>query len=378
MTLKLTHKERFLCAINHEESDKIPTYAFKAEHGFDVKYKEARMPNVKFTRKNRVKLFQNQTFLVALGIDATTEPALTNYFDINGFGWKPMKREDGSIVQPDGRIYKRASDGRDFYVGGAWTSLEVREEQFPSRCPPEERIFNRFEKFYNQKVIEEDKIYVFPIINGLHEGNWLSLGYLPFAKELKKPTGLLEKTIEELYKVDVEICKRLLEIDSEMVIAFTDDIAYKGRLMISPAQFRKLYLPYYKKLFEMIHKQGGKTMIHTDGKIDKLIPCYIEMGLDMLQALEPAAGVDIIALNEKYGEKISWNGNIDVSVLLWQGTPKEVRTQCEKILKAVAPSNNLAFGPCTDIMAWHPIENIEAMYNTARAYDIQTGNFVYR
>ena len=377
MIRKLTHKERFLCAINHEEADKVPTYAFKSERGFDAKYKETRMPGVKFTRKNSVKFFQDQTVLVALGIDATTEPSLTNFFDVVGFGWKPMRRDDGSIVQPDGRVYKRASDGRDFYIGGAWTSLEVREEQFPPRCPPEEMFFNRFEKFYNQKVIEEDRIYVFPIINGLHEGNWLNLGYVPFAKELKKPTGLLEKTIDELYKVNIEICKRLLDIDPEMVIGFTDDIAQKGRLMVSPQQFRKLYLPRYKSLFNMIHKRGGKTMIHTDGKIDKLIPCYIEMGLDMLQCLEPAAGVDIIALNEKYGDKISWNGNIDVSVLLWKGAPGEVRSQCEKIIKAVAPSKNLAFGPCTDIMAWHPIENIESMYDTARAYDIQTGNFVY-
>lgn len=374
MTRKLTHKERFLCAINHEVADKLPTYAFKAEPGFIKNYKKERLRGKKY---KRVRFGQDQTVLLALGIDATTDPTLTNMMDTHEFKFKPTIRTDGAIIQPDGRVCKRASDGRYFYIDGAWTSLEIREEQFPPRIPPPQEAFDRFERFYNEKVIKEDNIYVFPIIYGLHEGNWLSLGYVPFAKELKKPTGLLKKTIHELHKVNIEICKRLLDIDSEMVIAFTDDIAQKGRLMISPEQFRKYYLPLYKSLFNMIHKRGGRTMIHTDGKIDKLIPCYIEMGLDLLQCLEPAAGVDLIALNEQFGDKIAWNGNIDVSVLLWRGTPEEVRIECERIINAVAPTNNLVFGPCTDIMAWHPIENIEMLYSTARAFNLQNEKFEY-
>jgi len=58
MTRKLTHKERFLCAINHEVSDKIPTYAFKAENGFVQKYKEKRMKG-----KRRIKLGRAHSFM---------------------------------------------------------------------------------------------------------------------------------------------------------------------------------------------------------------------------------------------------------------------------------------------------------------------------
>ncbi len=377
MPQRFSHKERILRAIDHEESDKIPTYGFKSEKGFDNKYIEERMGIKEISRRTKIKFGQDQTILAALGIDATTDPSLANTFNTKEFKFESIRRSDGSIIMMDGLIHKRASDGRLFYVGGAWTSLDVRNEQYPPRIPPPQRLFDRFEKFYNQKVIEEDNIYVFPILNGLHEGNWLNLGYVPFAKELRKPTGLLEQTIDELHKVNIEICKRLLDIDSEMVIAFTDDIAQKGRLMISPEQFRKLYLPRYKSLFKMIHKRGGSTMIHTDGKIDKLIPCYIEMGLDLLQGLEPAAGVDIIALNKKFGDKIAWNGNIDVSVLLWEGTAQEVKNECERIIKAVAPSNNLVFGPCTDIMSIHPVENIEMLYKTARAYNINSAKFEY-
>jgi uroporphyrinogen-III decarboxylase len=367
---KMTHKERFLSAINHEQADQVPTYAFKSENGFNSAYED------KYEDRDFdwVHFYQDQTIIVDLKIDATTEPGLGDMMDPD-FGFKSFKTPEGYSVGPNGRSYKTASDGRSYYQDGHWTSKEVRYEKFPKRIPRPQSEFDLFEKFYNETVIRDDKIYVFPIINGLHEGNWLSLGIKTFGKELRKPTGLLDSTLDDLQKVNIETCKRLLDIDSEMVIGFTDDIAQKGRLMMAPKHFQKYYLPRYKELFDMIHKRGGRTMIHTDGKIDELIPYYIEMGLDMLQALEPAAGVDIIELNEKFGDKISWNGNIDVSVLLWKGTPSEVRAQSEKIVRAVAPSNNIAFGPCTDIMAWHPVDNIETMYETARAYDYKTKKF---
>ncbi|MHA1714817.1 MAG: uroporphyrinogen decarboxylase family protein, partial [Promethearchaeota archaeon] len=153
--------------------------------------------------------------------------------------------------------------------------------------------------------------------------------------------------------------------------------AYKNHLLCSPEVFHRFYTYRYKQLFNYIHMRGGKTMFHTDGDITDLVPDYIDIGLDLLQGLEPVAGVDLFELNEKYGDMISWNGNVDVSRLLWRGTPQDVRMASEKIIKTVAPSNNLIFSPSTDIMAWHPIENIITMYETARAYEPKSGEFKY-
>jgi uroporphyrinogen-III decarboxylase len=372
MTRKMTHKERILAAINHEPADQVPTYAFKCEGGFMKKYDDA----FDINEQNWVQHGQDQTVLVSLGIDGTTDPSLGDRPD-PGFKYKPIVRPDSSFVDSTGRIHKFASDGKIFYVDGYWTSKEIRA-QFPPRVPQPQQAFDDFGKFYKQKVIAEDKIFAWPIINGFHEGIWLGIGYSGFARETRKPTGLLDACVDELYKTNLEICKRLLDIDSEMVIAFTDDIAYKDHLLCSPKVFDRFYAPKYKQLFNYIHKRGGRTMFHTDGDITELVPHYIDIGLDLLQGLEPVAGVDIVKLNTIYGDRISWNGNIDVSRLLWSGTPAEVRAECERVIAAVAPSNNLIFGPSTDIMAWHPVENITTLYETARAFDIQARRFVYK
>ncbi|MBD3352604.1 MAG: hypothetical protein GF364_14040 [Candidatus Lokiarchaeota archaeon] len=368
MPSQMSHKERILAAINHEPADQLPTYAFKCELGFLIKWDE------RFEVKDEsfVRFSQDQTILVELGVDGTTDPSLGDIMELSGF--QSYKHEDGSTVHANGRRYKKSSTGENFYVGGAWTSLEERKK-FPKRVMRSESHYEAFEKFYKKKVLEEDKIFIWPIINGFHEGIWLSIGYAAFAKEIRKPTGLLKYCVDELYKVNLEICKRLLDIDNEMIIAFTDDIAQKRRLMIAPKYVKKFYGKRTKQLFDYIHKRGGKTMIHTDGDISDLIPYYIDVGLDLLQCLEPAAGVDIIALNEQYGDKIAWNGNIDVSRLLWKGSPADVRKQCKKIISAVAPSNNLVLGPCTDIMTFHSIDNIIAMYETARSYDTTEHKF---
>jgi hypothetical protein len=360
-----------LAAVNHEPADRIPTYAFKVEGGFMKAYDE----RFEIKEENWVQFGQDQTVLVELGVDGTTDPSLGDRPDPE-FRFRPIELPDQRFVNSTGRIYKTASDGRSFYVDGYWTSKDIRS-QFPPRIPQSQEVFDRFGEFYRRFVLEQDKIFVWPIINGFHEGIWLSIGYSGFAHETRKPTGLLDQLVDELFQANLETCKQLLDIDSEMIIAFTDDIAYKGHLLCSPAVFDRFYAPRYKELFDYIHSRGGRTMFHTDGDISEMVPHYIKIGLDLLQGLEPVAGVDIVQLNELYGDKISWNGNIDVSRLLWSGTPAEVRAECERVISVVAPSNNLVFGPSTDIMAWHPLDNIIILYETARAFDVESHQFRY-
>ena len=85
----MTHKERTLSAFNHEPADQVPTYAFKSEMGFVEAWDE------RFDVKddNWVQFGQDQTVLVELGIDATTEPSLTDRTDPE-FEFKSYKIDD--------------------------------------------------------------------------------------------------------------------------------------------------------------------------------------------------------------------------------------------------------------------------------------------
>ena len=98
----LTHKERFLRAINHEEADRVPTYAVKYELGFAAMWDECF--DVKGERW--VPFRQDQTILVELGLDATTDPALGDIPDPE-FKFENFKTPEGYTVNATGRVTKR-------------------------------------------------------------------------------------------------------------------------------------------------------------------------------------------------------------------------------------------------------------------------------
>ena len=58
-----------------------------------------------------------------------------------------------------------------------------------------------------------------------------------------------------------------------------------------------------------------KIIFHTDGDVNSVVPMYVEAGYDCLQPLECKASMDIRNLVPKYGDKLSFFGNIDIMVL---------------------------------------------------------------
>jgi hypothetical protein len=352
-------QERLLTAISHEEPDICPSFFKNVTMDFIAKYEQL------YEIEDDVDLNScfngNYTYVMAKVWNVT---ASCDFFACSrpdpSEQFKPIHLPDNRVVGADGRI--RCDH---FYVDGYWTSKEVRD-QFPKMVAPDQRIFEEWGKF----VQTSKDFYVMPMIYGFHEGLWLSVGVSTFSRVFRSQNvrKFYNSLLDELYEVNLDICKRILEQDPNAIISFTDDIAYKDRLMISPKQFDDLYAPYYRKLFDFIHKHGGKTMIHSDGQISQLVPNYIEIGLDVLQCLEPAANVDIFELDRLYGDKITWNGNVDVSRLLVFGPEEEVVRVSKELLERLKPGGGYWFGACTSTEGWQNPRMLKAMWDTYNKY----------
>lgn len=94
------------------------------------------------------------------------------------------------------------------------------------------------------------------------------------------------------------------------------DMAFKSSTMCSPAMYRELIWPQHKRLADWAHANGMKFIYHTDGDVNSVMDLYIEAGFDCLQPLETKAGMDIRKLCPKYGDRISYFGNIDVMEMI--------------------------------------------------------------
>jgi len=94
-----------------------------------------------------------------------------------------------------------------------------------------------------------------------------------------------------------------------------NDMGYRNGLLFSPETYMKTHYEADRIVYEYFHSKGMKVLLHSCGNVKEIIPVLIEVGLDCLQPLEVKAGMDVIELKEKYGDKLAFMGGIDVRLM---------------------------------------------------------------
>lgn len=134
----------------------------------------------------------------------------------------------------------------------------------------------------------------------------------PFALEIT------DMVFEYMYGIIDQACD--YDID---FIRIDDDAGTQENLMISPAIWREIFKPRYKKIIDLIHKKGKKLWLHSCGMVDAIITDYIEIGLDVIELLQPDIfGVEYLGRN--YGGKITFCCSVDHQRRAVQGTKEEI------------------------------------------------------
>ena len=151
------------------------------------------------------------------------------------------------------------------------------------------------------------------------------------------------------------------------IVRVGEDLATQRGPLISPVQFERLFAPLYRAFFDMVHRHGALLMMHSCGSVRKFIPRLIELGLDILDVVQPtAAGMDIRELAREYGHQLCFAGSICVQSTLPAGTVDDVRREVRRRQK-LFPNGGLIVGPTHQIQVDTPMENILAMYEAAGA-----------
>ena len=98
-------------------------------------------------------------------------------------------------------------------------------------------------------------------------------------------------------------------------IWFYEDMGFKERPFMSPDKYKELIMPYHKRACDYAHSVDLPVIMHSCGFIEPLLPYMIEAGIDCLQVIEIKAGMDLLRIYEKFGDKIALMGGIDVRCL---------------------------------------------------------------
>lgn len=98
-------------------------------------------------------------------------------------------------------------------------------------------------------------------------------------------------------------------------IWYYEDLGYKGSPFMSCEMYKEIIKPAHIYTINYAKSVGLPVIMHSCGFVEPLLPDMIDAGIDCLQVIEIKAGMDLLKLNQLYGDKISFMGGIDVRAL---------------------------------------------------------------
>lgn len=214
----------------------------------------------------------------------------------------------------------------------------------------------------NKKVVYNIRYRV----GSVFETAWSLYGFENFLTDLAMRPQWPLNIMEHVAKVHLTNLKVVLEMAADQIdiVYFYDDIASQNSLLISPQMYKDYIQPYHSEIINISKKYGKPVMMHCCGSIYPLIEEFIEMGLAILNPIQPIAmNMNPEKLADEFSGRIAFHGGIDIQQLLPSGTPSEVEEQVEYNSRVLGKNGGYIMAGSHHIQADTPIKNILAMYN---------------
>ena len=198
-------------------------------------------------------------------------------------------------------------------------------------------------------------------VTTMFETAWALRGQTQVLMDLAEDPGLADAILEIPFRYHLAAAKHLVEMGVDMIWT-GDDVGTQRGMMISPKTWRRFLKPRMAEFISAIKSVNPKVMVayHSDGNIEKIIPELIEIGLDVLNPVQPNA-MDPAKLKRLYGEELSFWGTLDEQYVLPFGTPEDVRREVAERLETVGNDGGLVIGPTHHVQLDTPLENFWAM-----------------
>ncbi len=172
-------------------------------------------------------------------------------------------------------------------------------------------------------------------LNGFYSGVWYYCRkYENFVMDLAEGNDFVQELINKWGGFILESGRQLLEcgVDS---IYWTDDMGSNEGLLISPDMYRRYFFPWHKRAADLAHEYGKIAIMHSHGNINKILPDIIETGIDILDPVGPSDSMDIGAIKEAFGDRITLMGGI--SRFIGDMPKEELRDHLEEVYRTGCP-----------------------------------------
>jgi uroporphyrinogen decarboxylase len=178
---------------------------------------------------------------------------------------------------------------------------------------------------------------------------------------------LAHELAEMVIDYKIRLMRKAIREGADAVVS-GDDYANQHGTVMSPQHFRQFVLPYLKRSIDAAHDEGVPFIKHTDGNIWAILDDLVQAGIDALDPIEPAAGMDIGEVKAKYGDRITVIGNVDCSFVLTRGTVEEVEEAVKETIAKASPGGGHILASSNSIHPAVKPENYKAMVEAARKF----------
>ncbi|MBI4585060.1 MAG: hypothetical protein HY717_13690 [Planctomycetes bacterium] len=353
----MTPKDRLLAAINHEEPDRVPICAWYTP---EAEQKLLRHLGVESDETETYKaaggplpILMEHDFLISWVGPCTSyyaDPA-EEYTDEWGIGWKWFKNA----------------------AGGSYTEM-VRHPLADLRDPAEFSLpdFSRHDRYDGVRKLIREHGKEYGIMGGaactLFELAWYLRGMMKVLEDLVSNKDFMHAYLDRLMGWIDEAGTRMVGLGVD-IIWIGDDFGAQDRMLISPQLFREFFKPRYAKLFQKwkaINPQV-KIAFHSDGYIYPILGDFVEIGLDILNPVQPKS-MDPAKLKRDFGDHLTFWGTVDIQEVLPFGKPQDVADEVKLRLRTVGKGGSLIIAPAHNIQPDVPLANILTFYETAKTY----------
>ncbi len=356
----MNSRERTLLAINHREPDRAPVYvsltpqiAGKLSECMGITYEEP-IDAMESTRISHMNL------LTRMGVDvvAVAPTAPENN--------PTVTLPDGRIRNEWGMIFKNIgiyTELAEFPLANASEKKDITAYPFPDPDAPgrfdcAEKMIRKYSGEYG--IIGDVETMFF-------EMSWYLTGFEKFLTDLLMEAEYLPVLMDKIMNYIIVAGKRLINMGVD-ILWCGDDFGFQHGMIIEADLWRKVIKPRISYMFTEFRKVRPDIKIawHSCGSILPIIPDFIEVGLDILNPIQPLAyGMDPVFLKNTYGKDLVFFGGIDIQELLPYGTPQMIKDEVKRRIEILGKDGGYIVAPAHNIQPDTPVENVLAFFEAA-------------
>jgi uroporphyrinogen decarboxylase len=365
----MKHRDRVLTALNHEEPDRCPMqisftpeFAARLEVDLRLKRKGLHNPHGGGNSYELEIVLDEDMLLTSVGwVNGYYQGGyqnVDNYQDEWGVIWKTIQYET-----PYGKGKYTEPSGHPLAEDRAFETYLSPDPNRPELYHEAERVLKEFKSEYWIVGVTPTTIF---------ESAWALRGYEQLMIDMAMQPDKANLVLDIPYLYHKTVTERLVKMGVAM-IWLGDDVGGQNAMLMSPRMWRQYFKPRMAGLIASLRAINPQVKIayHTDGVVYPIIPDLIEIGLDVLNPIQPAA-MDPVRLKNEYGRNLCFWGSLDIQQTLPFGTPAQVEAEVLARLKTIGRDGGLVIGPTHNVQLDTPLGNFWAMVETIQLTPYQS------